>query len=260
MQTTAERAAAGLVNRVPEVTLTFWTIKIMATTVGETAADLLNAKLGLGLANTSLVMAALLAAALAAQFRARRYVPSIYWVSVVLISIVGTLITDNLTDHLGVALPLGTAIFAAGLAAAFTAWYASEKTLSIHTIFTARRETFYWAAILLTFALGTAGGDLMAETMQLGYLNSALIFGAAIAAVTLGYYALGLNAVAAFWMAYILTRPFGASFGDLLSQPVAAGGLGLGTAATSGVFLAVILGLIAWMNAAQRRLAQTAST
>lgn len=250
--------ALRLLNKVPEVTLYFWIVKILATTVGETAADLLNAKLSLGLTNTSLAMGALLAAALAAQFRARRYVPSIYWVTVVLVSVVGTLITDNLTDHFGFPLPLSTALFSAALAAAFGAWYASEKTLSIHTIFTARRELFYWAAILFTFALGTAAGDLTAEVLNLGYLNSALIFGAAIAAVALACRAFRLNAILAFWIAYILTRPFGASFGDLLSQPGSTGGLGLGAAATSGAFLGLIVVLVLWMTA-QRRAAAAAS-
>ena len=253
MESARRKEPEALLNRVPEVTLYFWIIKIMATTVGETAADLLNAKLNLGLTNTSLVMGTLLAAAMIGQFRARRYVPWIYWATVVLVSVVGTLITDNLTDHFGVPLPLSAGIFGAALAATFAAWFASERTLSIHTIFTAKREAFYWAAILFTFALGTAGGDLMAETMKLGYLNSALIFGGGIALVTAAYYAFRLNAILAFWIAYVLTRPFGASFGDLLSQPAANGGLGLGTVATSAAFLAVILALIVYMTGAAKQ-------
>lgn len=258
METTGREGRAALLNRVPEVTLYFWIIKIMATTVGETAADLLNAKLDLGLTSASIVMGTLLAVALIGQFRARRYVPSVYWMAVVLVSVVGTLITDNLTDHFGVPLQLSAGIFGAALAATFAAWFASERTLSIHTIVTAKREAFYWTAIFFTFALGTAGGDLLAETMKLGYLNSALVFGAGIALATAAYYAFRLNAILAFWIAYVLTRPFGASFGDLLSQPAANGGLGLGTLATSGVFLAVILALIVYMTGAAaqcRRLA-----
>ena len=239
-----------MTNKVPLVTLYFW---IMATTVGETAADFLNVTLKLGLTNTSLMMGALLVAALVVQFRKDRYVPWIYWVSVVLISVVGTLITDNITDHFGVPLQVTTAIFAVALAATFALWYGAEKTLSIHTIFTARRERFYWAAILFTFALGTAAGDLLAEQLKLGYLLSALVFGAGIALTYAVYRVLALNAVAAFWIAYILTRPFGASFGDLLSQPGRNGGLGLGTVGTSALFLAVIVMLIAAMTAAQRR-------
>lgn len=248
MESVDLKSTMRMLNRVPEVTLYFWIIKIMATTVGETAADFLNVKLGIGLTNTSLVMGALLVAALIGQFRARRYVPWIYWVAVVLISVVGTLITDNITDHFGVPLQLTTLIFGAALAATFAVWYASERTLSIHTIFTAKRELFYWAAILFTFALGTAAGDLLAEGLKLGYLISTGIFGAGIALVALAYYVFKLNAILAFWIAYVLTRPFGASFGDLLSQPGTSGGFGLGTVVTSAIFLAVILGLIVYMT------------
>ena len=248
-----------MLNKVPLVTLEFWVIKIMATTVGETAADFLNTNLNLGLSNTSLMMGALLIAALVLQFRKDRYVPWIYWVAVVLISVVGTLITDNLTDHFGIPLQTTTAVFAAMLAATFAVWYAVEKTLSIHTIFTTRREWFYWATILFTFALGTAAGDLLAEQLKLGYLHSAMVFGAGIVITYAAYRMLNLNAVAAFWIAYILTRPFGASFGDLLSQPHANGGLGLGTVGTSAIFLSVILVLIVVMTKAQRAVAAKAS-
>ena len=243
-----------MLNKVPQVTLFFWVIKIMATTVGETAADFLNTNLNLGLTNTSILMGALLLAALVGQLRKDRYVPWIYWVSVVLISVVGTLITDNLTDNFGVPLKVTAGVFAAALALPFGVWYASEKTLSIHTIVTTRREWFYWAAILFTFALGTAAGDLVAESLKLGYFNSALIFGAGIAIVPFCFYVFKINAILAFWLAYILTRPFGASFGDLLSQPAGNGGLGLGTVGTSALFLAVIVGLIAYMTRAQHRL------
>ncbi|MBW0170242.1 MAG: hypothetical protein KXJ61_08430 [Hydrogenophaga sp.] len=246
-------------NKVPQVTLYFWMIKIMATTVGETAADFLNTNLNLGLTNTSLVMGVLLLGALVLQFREDRYVPWIYWVAVVLISVVGTLITDNLTDHFGVALQFTTAVFSATLAVTFAVWFSVEKTLSIHTIFTTQRELFYWATILFTFALGTAAGDLLAEQLKLGYLHSAMVFGAGIV-VTYGAYRLfNLNAVAAFWIAYILTRPFGASFGDLLSQSHTNGGLGLGTVGTSAIFLSVILVLIIVMTKAQRGVALQAS-
>lgn len=244
-------AARTMLNKVPLVTLYFWVIKIMATTVGETAADFLNANLNLGLTNTSLVMGALLVVALVLQFRRDRYVPWIYWVSVVLISVVGTLITDNLTDNFGIPLQATATIFSLALAATFVAWYAVEKTLSIHTIVTTRREYFYWAAILFTFALGTAAGDLLAEQLSLGYLPSAGVFGAGIALTFAAYKFLNLGAVAAFWIAYILTRPFGASFGDLLSQSRDNGGLGLGTVGTSALFLVVILALVIAMTKAQ---------
>ncbi|TFD13013.1 hypothetical protein E3T35_06995 [Cryobacterium sp. TMT1-2-2] len=233
-----------ILTKVPEVTLIFWVIKVLATTVGETAADFLNVDLGLGLSITSVLMAALLVAALIVQFRLHKYTPAVYWLAVVLISVVGTLITDNLTDSLGVPLWVTTVVFAIALAATFTVWAISEKTLSIHSIFTTRRETFYWLAVLFTFALGTAAGDLVAEGLNLGFLVALLVFAAAIALVAVAYFVFHLNAVLAFWIAYILTRPLGASTGDLLSQPVADGGLGLGTTGTSVLFLTVILILV----------------
>lgn len=245
--------AKSMLNKVPEVTLFFWIVKILATTVGETAADFLATNLNLGLTNTSLIMAALLAVVLVAQFRTRRYVPSVYWLAVVLISIVGTLITDNLVDNLGVSLVTTTIVFSAALAATFAAWFASERTMSIHTIVTSRREGYYWLAILFTFALGTAAGDLVAEGFALGFGVSALMFGALIGVITLAYYQFGTNAVLAFWIAYILTRPLGASIGDLLSQPHSAGGLGLGTTVTSGLFLTTIIAVVVWFSRAEKR-------
>jgi uncharacterized membrane-anchored protein len=235
---------ARMLNKVPEVTAVFWIIKVLSTTVGETAADFLNADLNLGLTVTSLIMAVLLAVALIVQFRTRKYVPAVYWLAVVLISIVGTLITDNLTDNLGVSLWLTTAVFAAALTATFLVWFRSERTLSIHSIFTTRREAFYWLAVLFTFSLGTAAGDLVSETLDLGYLLSLVVFAGPIAAVAVAYYFFRLNAVVAFWIAYVLTRPLGASTGDLLSQSPKNGGFGLGTTTTSIVFLVVIVGLV----------------
>jgi uncharacterized membrane-anchored protein len=240
--------ARRMLNKVPEVTLYFWVIKIMATTVGETAADYLNANLGLGLTNTTYVMGALLLATLVFQFRAPRYVPPVYWVAIVFISVVGTLITDNLTDNFGVSLIVSTAGFAIALAVTFAAWYASERTLSIHSIVTRRRETFYWLAILFTFALGTAAGDLVAEKLSLGYWVSGLLFAGTIAIVAVAHFRFRLNAVLSFWIVYILTRPLGASIGDFLSQPRADGGLGLGTTGTSAIFLATILALVAYLT------------
>ena len=206
-----------MLSKVPEVTLFFWIIKIMATTVGETAADFLSFNLKWGLTNTTIFVAVLFIIILYFQFRAKKYVPSIYWLVVVLISVVGTLVTDNLTDHYGVPLQTTTIIFTVLLIATFVAWYSSEKTLSIHSIYTTKREAFYWLTILFTFALGTAAGDLISERLNLGYLISAIMFAAVIAVVTILYYAFKLNAVWAFWIAYILTRPFGASLGDFLS-------------------------------------------
>ena len=234
---------AWMLNKVQEVTVAFWVIKIMSTTVGETGADYLAVHVGLGTATTGGIMAILLAAALAAQMRAQRYVPWIYWLTVVLVSVVGTQITDALTDRLDVSLYASTAAFATALAATFAVWYAVERTLSIHSITTTRREAFYWTAILFTFALGTAAGDLATEALGLGFNVGVLAFGGLIAAVYAAY-RMGLNAVLAFWLAYILTRPLGASLGDLLSQAQTYGGLGLGTVVTSLAFLAVIVALV----------------
>jgi uncharacterized membrane-anchored protein len=241
-----------MLNKVPEVTLYFWAIKIMATTVGETAADYLNVNLGFGLTHTTYAMGALLLAVLVFQFRARRYVPAVYWLAVVFISVVGTLITDNMTDRYHVPLELSTAAFALALCATFAIWFASERTLSIHTIYTSRREGFYWLAILFTFALGTAAGDLAAERLGLGYWISGLVFGGLIAGVALARFGFGANAVATFWIAYVLTRPLGASIGDFLSQPATHGGLGLGTTGTSALFLATILGLVTFLTVTKR--------
>jgi len=241
-----------MLNKVPEVTLYFWIIKIMATTVGETAADYLNDHMGLGLTGTSLVMGSLLVVALYFQFKARKYIPGIYWLAVVLISVVGTLITDNMVDNFGISLKVTTGFFAVCLAATFAAWYRQERTLSIHSIYTTRREGFYWLTILFTFALGTAAGDLVAETLNLGYWKSAIMFGAMIAAVAVACFRFRLNAVLAFWVAYILTRPLGASVGDYLSQPKADGGLGLGTTVTSFIFLGTILAVVVFLTKTRR--------
>jgi uncharacterized membrane-anchored protein len=247
MTTTARRGRLML-NKVPEVTVFFWIIKVLATTVGETAADFLNTHLNLGLTNTTWVIGALLAVTLAFQLRARRYVPALYWLAVVLISVVGTLITDNLVDNVGVSLETTTAIFTVALTVIFAAWYRSERTLSIHSIHTTRREAFYWSAILFTFALGTAAGDLAAEGLALGYWKSALMFAGIIAVVTVAHLRFRLDAILAFWIAYLLTRPLGASIGDYLSQEPDAGGLGLGTVGTSAIFLTAILGLVVFLS------------
>ena len=252
MNTRMRKNAMQMLNKVPEVTLYFWIIKIMATTVGETAADFLSVNLHFGLTGTSVVMGALLGIFLIMQVRVRKYVPWLYWLLVVLISIVGTLITDNLVDNFGVPLETTTMAFGLALLATFATWYASEKTLSINTIFTTKREMFYWAAILFTFALGTAAGDLAAEGLKLGYAYSALMFGALIGVVTIVYYVFKANAVLSFWIAYILTRPLGASFGDYLSQSAANGGLGLGSVVTSFIFLTTILGLVIYLTVSRK--------
>src|SRR3954449_7811746 len=250
---TARALGRQMLNKVPEITLWFWLIKIMCTTVGETAADYLNVNLGFGLTNTTYIAGVLLAALLAVQFRVRRYVPVAYWSVVVVISVFGTLITDNMSDHYKVPLTTSTPIFAAILAIVFAVWWSFERTLSIHTIVTTRREAFYWLAILFTFALGTAAGDLTAEKFSLGYGVSIALFGGMIAAVAFAHYALRMNAVLSFWLAYILTRPLGASIGDFMSQDSHKyGGMGLGTTLTSYIFLGCILALVAYLTITRR--------
>src|SRR6195256_1635732 len=243
----ASTRVSTLLNKVPQVSLAFWAIKIMSTTVGETGADYLAVHVGLGTAITGATMAILLIGALVGQVRSGRYVPWLYWLTVVLVSVVGTQITDALTDGLGVSLYVSTLAFAAALAAIFALWYATERTLSIQTITTTRRELFYWAAVLFTFALGTAAGDLATEALGLGFQLGVIVFGALIAVIAFAYY-LAANPVLTFWLAYILTRPLGASLGDLLSQSRSYGGAGLGTIYTSIAFLTVIVALVTWVT------------
>lgn len=251
-------------NRVPRVAMDFWLIKLMAVTMGETGADYLAVNMGLGLTVTSLIMTAILICVIVLQFAQRRYVPIVYWVAVVLISVVGTFITDNLTDNLGVTLETSTIGFSMALIVTFIAWKAAEGTLSIHSVFTARREAFYWLVVLFTFALGTAVGDLVAEVFGFGYVTTGLIFAGVIAAIAFAHYVLKVDAILSFWLAYIMTRPLGASLGDYLSQPSEYGGLGLGTIYTSLLFLGIIVAIVVYMtvryepestNDAERRLA-----
>ncbi len=235
-----------LLSKVPEVTLWFWIVKVLCTTVGESAADYLNVSLNLGLTGVSVVTGVLLAVALVFQFRADRYRPVLYWLTVALVSVFGTLVTDNLTDGIGVPLETSTIVFAVLLTLTFLAWYRSERTLSIHSIVTRRREAFYWLAILVTFALGTATGDLMAEVLGLGYLVTGTIVATLIAVMAIGWRS-GLNPVLAFWFIYVLTRPLGASIGDYLSQPASLGGLGLGATVTSLIFAVGIIAVVGYL-------------
>ena len=246
-----DRPQNGMLSKVPEVTIYFWIIKVLCTTVGETASDFLNVNLGFGLTGTSVAMGACLLAVLVFQFKAKKYIPGIYWLAVVLISVFGTLITDILTDSLGFPLEASTAVFSVALALTFAAWFAKERTLSIHSIFTRRRESFYWLAILFTFALGTAAGDLMAESLGLGYLVTGIIVCVVIAMTTIAW-RFKLDAVLAFWIAYILTRPLGASLGDYLSQTQANGGLGLGASITTAAFCMAILAVIIFLTLTHR--------
>ena len=234
-------------NKVPEITIYFWVIKILCTTVGETGADYLTYDMHLGLFTTTLITSVLLAIALVFQFKAKKYIAGIYWLAVVLISIVGTLITDNLTDYLKVPLEITTTVFGLALAGVFAIWYKFEKTLSIHTIYTIRREAFYWLAILLTFAVGTAAGDLFAESLNLGYQLSAILFAVLIILTAIAYYVFKADSILTFWIAYILTRPQGASVADYLIQARSNGGLGLGTVPVNGIFFIMIVGLVSYL-------------
>ncbi|HKR46764.1 MAG TPA: hypothetical protein VJU59_45075 [Paraburkholderia sp.] len=244
MTNTSDRPATRWLNKVPAITFAFWIIKIMSTTIGETGADFLAVNAGWGQGATRALMTSLLAIALILQMRTRRYTPWIYWLTVVLVSVVGTQITDLLTDGLGISLYISTGVFAVVLAAFFAIWYRVEGTLAIDAIDTPRRELFYWAAILCTFALGTAAGDLATEALGLGFSLGAVSFGLLLATACTAW-RIGANAVLTFWIAYILTRPFGASLGDLLTQSRNYGGFGMGAASTSLLFLTVIVVLVA---------------
>src|SRR3954469_13390090 len=245
--TTARRTGRLMLNKVPEVTVYFWVIKILCTTVGESVADYINETLGFGLTNTTVVFSVALAVVLVAQFRLRGYVPGVYWLAVVLISVVGTLLTDNLTDGQGVPLWLSTTVFAVVLAIVFAVWYAREATLSIHTIVTTPRESFYWLAVLVTFALGTAAGDWTLELTGWGPGPSVLLPAGLIAAIFVAW-RLGAGPVLCFWLAFILTRPLGANLGDFLGSPHSDGGQGLGTLWTSILFLAAILAVVVFLS------------
>ncbi len=237
----------ALLSKVPEVTVWFWVIKILCTTVGESFADWINMTLGVGLVLTAVIFTGVLAAALAWQMSLKRYVPFAYWLTVVVLSVTGTLYTDILTDQLGVPLVISTSVFAAVLAMVFGIWYARERTLSIHSIVTLPRESFYWLAILVTFALGTAIGDWTLELTGWGPGISVLLPAGLIVAILIGW-RLGANAVLSFWLAYILTRPLGANLGDWLASPHSERGMGLGTALTSIIFLALILATVIYLT------------
>ncbi|WP_460718889.1 COG4705 family protein [Nocardia heshunensis] len=236
-----------MLSKVPEVTLWFWVIKVLCTTVGETFADWINTTLGVGLDVTAVVFTVVLAVVLGVQLRMDRYVPFVYWLTVVVVSVAGTLYTDILTDDLGVPLAVSTSVFALALAVVFGVWFARERTLSIHSIVTLPRELWYWLAVLVTFALGTAVGDWTLQVTGWGPGISVLLPAGLILAIALGW-RFGANAVLSFWLAYILTRPLGANLGDWLASPTADHGLGLGTAITSVVFLVAILAVVVFLT------------
>ncbi len=244
--TTDQKKGIQLLSKVPQVTLFFWIIKILCTTTGETFSDFLSINVGLGLPLTTLIMGISFVIVLYIQFRTSKYNPLIYWLTVVLISVFGTLVTDNMTDGFGVPLETSTILFSALLALTFILWYASEKTLSIHSISTVKREALYWLTILFTFALGTAVGDLYSEQLGFGYLKTGIIVLIIIASVFAAW-KLKLNEILAFWIAYILTRPLGASLGDYLSQSKTIGGLELGATITSVIFLIAIVAIIVYL-------------
>jgi uncharacterized membrane-anchored protein len=241
--------AGRAVSKVPQITAFFWIVKVLTTAQGEATSDYLvhrfNPVAAVGVA------ALVLAVSLILQFRVRRYVAWVYWLAVVMVAVFGTMVADGVHITLGVPYAVSTIVFAVVLAVIFVAWYATEKTLSIHSIYTRRREAFYWVTVMATFALGTAAGDMTAATLGLGYLASGILFAVVIAIPAIGYWRLGLNSVVAFWFAYIVTRPLGASFADWLGVPPSHGlGLGRGPVALGLTF--VIIGFV-WYLAVTRR-------
>ena len=239
--------AATMLNKVPEVTIWFWIIKILCTTVGESFADYINETLGFGLINTTVLFTVVFVVVLTVQMRLRRYVPLAYWLTVVVVSVTGTLYTDILTDRQGVPLAVSTSIFGALLAVTFGVWYARERTLSIHSIVTTPRESFYWFAVLVTFALGTATGDWSLTLTGWGP-GTSILLPLTLIAIVAGLWRFGAQPVLTFWVAYILTRPLGANIGDFLASPRNQQGLGLGTLGTSVLFLAAIALTVAYLT------------
>ena len=248
--------ARQMLNKVPEVTIWFWVIKILCTTVGESFADWINMTLGVGLVNTAVLFTVIFVLVLAVQMTLRQYVPVAYWLTVVVVSVTGTLYTDILTDQIGVPLWISTTVFSVILAGVFGIWYARERTLSIHSIVTVPREAFYWLAVLVTFALGTATGDWTLELTGWGPSKAVLLPLALIAVVALAW-RLGANAVLTFWLAYILTRPLGANIGDWLATPSSEKGMGLGTFVTSIIFLAAILVTVVYLSISRADVIET---
>jgi uncharacterized membrane-anchored protein len=247
-----------LVSKVPEITIWFWIIKILCTTVGESFADFINVALGVGLVETAIIFTAVTAVVLAVQMRLRRYLPGAYWLTVVVMSITGTLYTDLLTDQAGVPLWVSAGVFSAVLAVVFAIWYTKERTLSIHSIVTRPREAFYWLAVLVTFALGTALGDWTLELTGWGPGISILLPLVLIGIIT-ALWRFGASPVLAFWIAYILTRPLGANIGDWLGLTTGEGGLGLGTLTTSIIFLAAILATVVYLSISKADIVERAS-
>ena len=241
----AGHGALQLMRKVPEITVFFWIIKLLTTAMGESTSDYLVFQIN---PYVAVVLGCLgLAVALILQFAVRRYIPWVYWLAVVMVAIFGTMAADVMHVVLGIPYLVSTIFFAAILAIVFIIWYASEKTLSIHTVYRGRRELFYWATVMATFALGTAAGDMTASTLHLGYFPSLILFAVLFALPGLAYWLLGLNEVAAFWFAYIITRPLGASFADWVGKPYL-GGLGLGDAPVSIVLTILIILFVGYLT------------
>lgn len=250
MPATVATGTRSLVSKVPEVAALFWVVKVLTTGMGETTSDYLAHTIDPVIAVG--IGAVCFAATLVLQFSVKRYIPWVYWLAVAMVSVFGTMAADVLHVGLGVPYLVSTVFYALVLAAVFLLWHRTEKTLSIHSIHTPRREMFYWAAVLATFALGTAAGDLTAITVKLGYLGSGVLFAVAIAVPALAYWKFGLKAIPAFWAAYIVTRPLGASFADWMGVSHERGGLGWGTAQVSIGWAAAIIVLVAVLAARQR--------
>jgi uncharacterized membrane-anchored protein len=238
-----------LAAKVPEIALMFWVLKLLTTGMGEAMSDFM------GSVNVPLAGATGLFGlwfALRLQMRTREYRAAVYWFAVMMVAIFGTMAADGVHDGASIPYSVTTPLFAAIVAAVFLLWYRSEGTLSIHTINTRRREGFYWAAVLATFALGTAAGDLTATSMNLGFFGSIVLFASIIAIPAVGWWRFDMNPIFAFWFAYIVTRPLGASFADWFSKPHAITGLGLGDGTVSAITLTVFIVLVAYVSATKQ--------
>jgi len=240
-------------NKLPQITLAFWVMKICATTLGETAGDLLSMTLNVGYAMSSLILIGLFLASLAGQLRTERYHPALYWTVILTTSTAGTTMSDFMDRTLGLGYATGSALLVTLLLAVLAVWRMSEKSLSVDHIQSRRGELFYWAAILVSNTLGTALGDYLADDSGLGFAGSALLIGSLIACVALAYYQTRISRVALFWLAFVLTRPFGATLGDWLTKSTAQGGLDLGTVGASLVLGGILVALVVMALRTQRR-------
>ena len=243
-----EPSLAHALVKVPQVTAIFWVIKLLYTTVGESFANYLSSTLKLGLVRTTWIMSVVMLGLLTWQVLSRKYSPPLYWIAVVSVSIGGTLLTDTLTDKIEFPLIYSSILFSIALIMVFALWYQSENTIEMKSINTRKREIYYWAAILMTFALGTATGDLVSEEIGLGYARTALLVLALIGTLAIFWKSKVLTGVAIFWPTYILTRPLGASLGDFLTQPTKHGGINLGPTLVSFVFLLIGIGLVSYLT------------